>query len=61
MRPSDRHLINFNQYRYLHFDTATDDHLAETIRQMRRGVLRLPSDVREMFGFTHDFKPLKGA
>ena len=61
VRPSDRHLINFNQYRYLHFDTATDDHLAETIRQMRRGVLRLPSDVREMFGFTHDFKPLKGA
>ena len=54
----DRHLINFNQYRYLHFDTVDDAQLADTISKLRQGQLTIPTDVREMFGFTHDFNPI---
>ena len=56
--PPDRRLINFNQYRYLHFDTVDDAQLAATLTEIRQGTRRLPTDVREMFGFTHDFKPI---
>ena len=47
VRPDYRHLINFTQYRRLHFDKASDEHLNVTLQKLRDGTMRL-SDIERL-------------
>ena len=48
VRPDYRHLINFTQYRRLHFDKARDEHLNVTLQKLRDGTMRLSDIERQI-------------